>query len=83
MKTCYIVESGWILIGDKNNEDTELIYLTDGAIVRSWSNGRGIGAIASETYKGDYIYDLIGGVNIRKQKILFEIPCNWSNYTNS
>lgn len=83
MKTCYVVESGWIFVGDKNSETDGLVYLQNGAIVRSWSNGLGIGGIASTAHNKDYVFDLIGNVNIRSSKILFEIPCGWSDYPSS
>lgn len=40
-------------------------------------DGRGIGGIAKAEYKDEYILDPIGNVEIRQNKVLFEILCEW------
>lgn len=78
MKNSIIVcEYGWIIIGKIEAEDEKKIIVSEGSIVRSWSNGRGIGALAKEQYKDEYKLDYIGGVEIRQSKALFVIPCEW------
>ena len=77
MKTCFVIESGWIIIGIKDISEKGLICLKDASVVRRWNNGRGIGGIAKAEYKSEYTLDTIGDVNIRESKILFEIPCEW------
>ena len=79
MNICIICEYGWIIIGHKENESTEsdLIKLHDASVVRRWNNGKGIGGIAKVENASEYILDAIGDVNIRKNKVLFEIPCEW------
>lgn len=77
MSTIIICEYGWIICGVKASENTKEIKLKDASVVRRWSNGRGIGALAKKEYKGDYTLDAIGGVVINKAKVLFEIPCEW------
>jgi hypothetical protein len=49
----------------------------ESSVVRRWSNGKGIGGIAKAENKGEYTLDAIGGVIIRTDKVLFEIPCEW------
>lgn len=80
MKVCYIIEQGWIIIGTVvpgQQEERIITKLTDASVVRSWSNGKGIGGIAKLESKDDYKLDFIGDVGIYGSKILFEIPCEW------
>lgn len=77
--TCVVCESGWILIGvaDISNSDNDILTLKESSVVRHWDNGRGIGGIAKEEYKDEYVLDPIGTVEIKQNKILFMIPCEW------
>lgn len=78
MNICVVCEYGWIIKGvntEDNNSDN--LRMTDAAVVRRWSNGKGIGGIAKEENKGEYILDKIGDVEINRSKILFVIPCEW------
>ena len=72
-----ICESGWIICGKQAEASEITLELTEASVVRRWSNGRGIGGLAKEKYKGDYTLDEIGDVNIRQNKVLFTIPCEW------
>ena len=74
--TIIICESGWILVGVKENIEAG-VRLEDSSVVRCWNNGRGIGALSKEKYKDEYTLDAIGTVIINSNKILFEIPCEW------
>lgn len=74
---CIICEHGWIICGVCREENETTIILTDSSVVRSWSNGRGIGGIAKAIYKDEYTLDEIGTVEIMKNKILFTIQCEW------
>lgn len=78
MNICVVCEYGWIITGvnteDKNSDN---LRLTDAAVVRLWSNGKGIGGIAKMKNKGEYTLDKIGDVEINRNKILFVIPCEW------
>lgn len=74
---CYVIEAGWIIVGKEVNRTDDMVELTNASVVRSWSNGRGIGGIAKAEYKDEYTLDAIGDVEIAKSKILFEIPCEW------
>lgn len=77
MKTCYVCEYGWIVIGKEESRTAEVVTLSDASVVRRWTNGKGIGGIAKAENKGEYTLDAIGGVIIRLGKVLFEIPCEW------
>ena len=55
----------------------DIMILHEASVVRRWSNGKGIGGIAKSENKDEYILDAIGDVNIRQNKVLFEIPCEW------
>ena len=77
MKTCFVCEYGWIVIGTETERTAEQIKLSDASVVRKWTNGRGIGGIAKAENKDEYTLDAIGDVVIRLGKVLFEIPCEW------
>ena len=77
MNTCYVCEYGWIVIGKETNRTDNVVTLKEASVVRRWSNGKGIGGIAKAENKGEYTLDAIGGVIIRLDKVLFEIPCEW------
>lgn len=72
-----VCEYGWIISGIIESETENEINLTDGAVVRKWENGKGIGGLAYTENKKEYILDYIGKVFIKKNKILFVIPCEW------
>ena len=74
--TIIVCEYGWILVGEAMESDKG-IELQNASVVRKWSNGRGIGALAKKEHKDEYTLDAIGGVVINKAKVLFEIPCEW------
>lgn len=77
MMICFVCEYGWIISGIVSKRGKDVISLTDASVVRQWSNGKGIGAIAKKETKDDYTLDEIGCVDIRTSKVLFEIPCEW------
>ena len=77
MKTCFVCEYGWIVVGTETDRTTEQIALSDASVVRKWMNGKGIGGIAKAENKDEYTLDAIGDVVIRLGKVLFEIPCEW------
>ena len=77
MKTCYVCEYGWIVIGEETGRTNETVTLADASVVRNWSNGKGIGGIAKAENKDEYTLDAIGDVIIMLDKVLFEIPCEW------
>jgi hypothetical protein len=78
MNVCVICEYGWIIAGEKDRaSDSELLVLKNASVVRRWTNGKGIGGIAKAENKNEYTLDEIGDVEIKQNKILFIIPCEW------
>lgn len=77
MKTCFVCEYGWIVIGKEIERTAETVKLSEASVVRRWTNSKGIGGIAKEANKNEYTLDAIGDVVIRLGKVLFEIPCEW------
>lgn len=78
MKHSVIVcEYGWIVSGIIEKETASEVRLTDGAVVRRWTNGKGIGGLAYAENKEEYTLDYIGDVIIKQNKVLFTIPCEW------
>ena len=78
MNLCVVCEYGWIIKGVKDEKsDINLLILHNASVVRSWSNGKGIGGIAKTENKNEYKLDPIGDVEIKQNKVLFAIPCEW------
>jgi len=77
MKTCYVCEYGWIIIGKEKERTEDHVKVSEASVVRRWTNGKGIGGIAKAENKKEYTLDAIGDVVIRIGKVLFEIPCEW------
>ena len=75
--TIVVCEYGWILVGKIENSNSQTTLLNEASVVRSWSNGKGIGGLAKANNKDEYTLDEIGAVSIQTSKILFEIPCEW------
>lgn len=56
-----IAQRGWIVEGYKDKSVTDNIQLLNANVVRSWSNGKGIGGLCYKSSKADYILDPLGG----------------------
>ena len=77
---CVIATNGWIFEGCKNKDLQPAaggIYLANAHVVRSWSNGRGIGALADPKYKDEYILDPIGAIEVLRGKIISVFKLRW------
>ena len=74
---CAVVDYGWIIEGMVASRAGGTIRMEDASVVRSWRNGRGLGAIADPDHKDEYTFDPIGNVSIYEGRVLFEIPLGW------
>lgn len=73
-----IAENGWIFIGVLAEDTDSVLRLTDASVVRSWTNGRGIGALALPEYKDEYTLDPIGcGIEVYKSHVNAVLPVRW------
>ena len=72
-----VCEAGWIICGKQTEANEVSLELKEASVVRRWNNGKGIGGLAKEKYKDNYMLDEIGDVAIRQSKVLFTIPCEW------
>src|SRR6185312_11922856 len=72
-----IAQRGWIFIGDKNDDVTDKIQLLNASVVRSWSNGRGIGGLTKEQYKSEYKLDEVGQISFPPEAIVAELAVEW------
>lgn len=68
-----IAQRGWIFEGQRNNEVTDKIQLLDASVVRSWSNGKGIGGLCNESDKSDYKLDPVGTVSFPNEGVIATI----------
>lgn len=58
-----IAQRGWIFEGHADKSVTDKIQLLNANVVRSWSNGKGIGGLCKKALKGDYTLDEVGTVS--------------------
>lgn len=72
---CVIADRGWIFEGYRVDESN--YELSDAHVVRKWTNGRGIGAIAKAEFKDDYTLDEIGCITINPKAVIAVIPMEW------
>lgn len=72
---CVICTNGWIFKGNANPEDPQ--RLMNASVVRKWSNGRGIGALAKAEYKNEYVLDAVGDIRINKAAEISRFKLEW------
>jgi hypothetical protein len=65
-----IAQRGWIFEGHKDKSITDKIQLLNANVVRSWSNGKGIGGLCKAASKGDYTLDEVGVVSFANEAII-------------
>lgn len=72
-----IAQRGWIFEGYVDNSVTDKIRLLNANVVRSWSNGRGIGGLTKKEYKDEYILDYVGIIEFASEGIIAKINVEW------
>lgn len=72
---CIIADRGWIFEGYRESEND--YRLKNANVVRSWSNGRGIGGLADSEYKDEYTLDYIGCIEVAERSVIAVIPLRW------
>lgn len=65
-----IAQRGWIFEGHRDKNVNDKIQLLNANVVRSWSNGRGIGGLCNKTNKSDYKLDAIGTVSFPVEGVI-------------
>ena len=72
-----IAQRGWIFEGYKDTAITDRIRLLNANVVRSWSNGRGIGGLTKKEYKLDYTLDPVGQVEFANEGVIAVMNVDW------
>ena len=70
-----IAQRGWIFEGYKDKSIKDEIVLLNSNVVRSWSNGKGIGGLVEK--KDGYILDPVGTVRFPNEAIIATIDVSW------
>ena len=70
-----IAQRGWIFEGYKDKAKKNEIVLLNANVVRSWSNGKGIGGLAES--KDGYTLDAVGTIRFPNEAIIASIDCRW------
>lgn len=68
-----IAQRGWIFEGQKDKSVKDKIQLLNANVVRSWSNGKGIGGLCNKSNKSDYKLDLVGTISFPNEAIIAQI----------
>ena len=68
-----IAQRGWIFEGQRDSSVTDKIQLLDANVVRSWSNGKGIGGLCNKSDKSDYKLDPVGQVAFPNEGVIATI----------
>ena len=70
-----IAQRGWIFEGYKDQSVKDKLQLLNANVVRSWSNGKGIGGLAES--KTGYTLDPVGTINFANEAIIATIDVRW------
>lgn len=65
-----IAQRGWIFEGHRDNEVKDKLQLLNANVVRSWSNGKGIGGLAKNVHKSDYTLDEVGTISFANEGVI-------------
>lgn len=65
-----IAQRGWIFEGHRDKKVKDKIQLLNANVVRSWSNGKGIGGLCNKANKSDYKLDPVGTVSFPNEGII-------------
>jgi len=65
-----IAQRGWIFEGYKDKSVTDKIQLLNANVVRSWSNGKGIGGLCNKGNKSDYKLDPVGTISFPNEGVI-------------
>jgi len=65
-----IAQRGWIFEGHRNNKVKDKLQLLNANVVRSWSNGKGIGGLCKEENKNEYTLDEVGIVSFHLEGVI-------------
>ena len=68
-----IAQRGWIFEGLKDKSITDKIQLLSANVVRSWSNGKGIGGLCIKSNKSDYKLDPVGQISFHNEGVICTI----------
>lgn len=65
-----IAQRGWIFEGQKDKAVKDKIQLLNANVVRSWSNGKGIGGLCNKSNKSEYKLDPVGTVSFPNEGVI-------------
>jgi hypothetical protein len=65
-----IAQRGWIFEGYADKSVTDRVQLLNANVVRSWSNGKGIGGLCQKALKGGYKLDFVGTISFPAEGII-------------
>lgn len=68
-----IAQRGWIFEGYRDNSVKDKLQLLNANVVRSWSNGKGIGGLCKKALKSDYTLDEVGTISFPNEGVIAQI----------
>lgn len=65
-----IAQRGWIFEGHRDKKVKDKLQLLNANVVRSWSNGKGIGGLTFKANVSDYTLDPVGTVSFPNEGVI-------------
>ena len=76
MKTIFVLNHWWVLVGSPIEHKDDTITLDNAAVIRRWGTTKGLGQLASDGPTSDTVLDPQGVTVINRSAVLFRLACN-------
>lgn len=80
MKNIYVLDRGWVLVGDEIGNDQDYINIENSYVIRRWGTVKGLGEIAKGGPTENTILDENYETRINKKSLIFSIKCDEDNW---
>ena len=80
MRSIYVLNHWWVVVGQPTGGDETTLNLTDAAVIRRWGTEKGLGQLAATGPATKTILDPIGVLNLNRADIIMSMPCQTDNW---
>jgi len=80
-KQILVLQRGWVVVGDVDQDNTEKVVLTNASVIRRWGTTKGLGELALEGPRPNTVLDPCGQVEAHPAAIVLRIPCEASKWS--
>ncbi len=81
-KYIFILQRGWIVVGELVENTSEVVLLENASVIRSWGTTKGIGQLALEGLQSGTVLDPCGQVEAHPLTVIMRIRCTHSSWYN-